>query len=330
MSRRVERRVKVNVNVKLRPTLVLSLQQCWALCRTYRPTKGPLSSNNSLNSVNHSNPRMASRMSHPLPSTVKTSISQTCSTFFNQNGASTNATAMNGRLNALRCECVAPHDLVLPFHSLMFFQARIALLEGERRSFENIKVDLMRRIKMLEYALRVERSVPILSPTVPRGLTRFRAVQSNSHNPALSHPSQFHPQKLPLCSLLPRRTKHLAIRRGAVLAPLVAKVSRLLFIPLLLLTRVKILPYLQRGDKMVPPPPIQREQGRHRYLGGRVRMAQPRLQALANHHLAVTLRAALAAGTTSNSTLLIWKSSSILTCFPDACKKYNISLPPRR
>ncbi|KAH9966499.1 WD40-repeat-containing domain protein [Russula dissimulans] len=37
-------------------------------------------------------------------------------------------------------------------------RARIALLEGERRSFENIKVDLMRRIKMLEYALRVERS----------------------------------------------------------------------------------------------------------------------------------------------------------------------------
>ncbi len=36
-------------------------------------------------------------------------------------------------------------------------QARIALLEGERRSFENVKLDLMRRIKMLEYALRVER-----------------------------------------------------------------------------------------------------------------------------------------------------------------------------
>ena len=36
-------------------------------------------------------------------------------------------------------------------------QARIALLEGERRSFENVKLDLMRRIKMLEYALRMER-----------------------------------------------------------------------------------------------------------------------------------------------------------------------------
>ncbi|KAI0781213.1 WD40 repeat-like protein [Trametes elegans] len=37
-------------------------------------------------------------------------------------------------------------------------RARIALLEGERRSFDNVKLDLMRRIKMLEYALRVERS----------------------------------------------------------------------------------------------------------------------------------------------------------------------------
>lgn len=41
-------------------------------------------------------------------------------------------------------------------------QARIALLEGERRSFENVKLDLMRRIKMLEYALRMERSVFLL------------------------------------------------------------------------------------------------------------------------------------------------------------------------
>jgi len=38
-------------------------------------------------------------------------------------------------------------------------QARIALLEGERRSFENIKIDLLRRVKMMEYALRVERYV---------------------------------------------------------------------------------------------------------------------------------------------------------------------------
>ncbi|TFK25062.1 WD40 repeat-like protein [Coprinopsis marcescibilis] len=37
-------------------------------------------------------------------------------------------------------------------------RARIALLEGNQRSFENVKLDLMRRIKMLEYALRMERS----------------------------------------------------------------------------------------------------------------------------------------------------------------------------
>jgi len=42
---------------------------------------------------------------------------------------------------------------------IAIWQARIALLEGERRSFENVKLDLMRRIKMLEYALRMERSV---------------------------------------------------------------------------------------------------------------------------------------------------------------------------
>ncbi|PPQ78167.1 hypothetical protein CVT25_015500 [Psilocybe cyanescens] len=43
-------------------------------------------------------------------------------------------------------------------------RARIALLEGERRSFENVKLDLMRRIKMLEYALRMERSKQLTQP----------------------------------------------------------------------------------------------------------------------------------------------------------------------
>jgi striatin 1/3/4 len=44
-------------------------------------------------------------------------------------------------------------------------QARIALLEGERRSFENIKIDLLRRVKMMEYALRVERCVTLINGT---------------------------------------------------------------------------------------------------------------------------------------------------------------------
>lgn len=172
-------------------------------------------------------------MSLPLPSTAKTSPSPTYFIFFNQNGASMNATATSGRSSVLRCECVVQLYLVLPFHSFMFRQARIALLEGERRSFENIKVDLMRRIKMLEYALRVERFVPILSFTGSRDLTRSaRAAQSNSHNPALTHPSRSPPQRLPLCSLLLRRTRHLAIRKLAVPAPLVAKVIGSPFIPL--------------------------------------------------------------------------------------------------
>ncbi|KAG0182213.1 hypothetical protein DFQ28_006996 [Apophysomyces sp. BC1034] len=40
-------------------------------------------------------------------------------------------------------------------------KARIALLEGERRGVENLKFDLMKRVKMLEYALRQEREVGV-------------------------------------------------------------------------------------------------------------------------------------------------------------------------
>ncbi|KAJ3574558.1 hypothetical protein NP233_g1691 [Leucocoprinus birnbaumii] len=49
-------------------------------------------------------------------------------------------------------------------------RARIALLEGEKRSFDNVKLDLMRRIKMLEFVLRMERSKQLTqtsSQTVP-------------------------------------------------------------------------------------------------------------------------------------------------------------------
>jgi striatin 1/3/4 len=37
------------------------------------------------------------------------------------------------------------------------FQAKIAFLQGERKGQENLKHDLIRRIKMLEYALKQER-----------------------------------------------------------------------------------------------------------------------------------------------------------------------------
>lgn len=39
----------------------------------------------------------------------------------------------------------------------VFLQAQIAFLQGERRGQENLKKDLVRRIKMLEYALKQER-----------------------------------------------------------------------------------------------------------------------------------------------------------------------------
>ncbi|WFD23319.1 Peptidyl-prolyl cis-trans isomerase pin4 [Malassezia equina] len=46
-------------------------------------------------------------------------------------------------------------------------RARIALLEGERRSVENLKTDLLRRIKMLELALRQERTKLTPRATTP-------------------------------------------------------------------------------------------------------------------------------------------------------------------
>jgi hypothetical protein len=137
-------------------------------------------------------------MSHLLPSTAKTSPSQTCFIFFNPNGASTNATAMNGRSSGLRCEFVLRVQpcIVLSFHVFLRLQARIALLEGERRSFENIKVDLMRRIKMLEYALRVERSVPILLSTVSRNVTHFYANSSKQLSQSAPPSQSVPPAKL--------------------------------------------------------------------------------------------------------------------------------------
>ena len=36
-------------------------------------------------------------------------------------------------------------------------QAQVAFLQGERKGQENLKTDLVRRIKMLEYALKQER-----------------------------------------------------------------------------------------------------------------------------------------------------------------------------
>ncbi|SPO35650.1 related to STRIATIN [Pseudozyma flocculosa] len=57
-------------------------------------------------------------------------------------------------------------------------RARIALLEGERRGVENLKTDLMRRVKMLEYALRQERS-KYLSSSSASASTSQPAVAKN-------------------------------------------------------------------------------------------------------------------------------------------------------
>ena len=57
------------------------------------------------------------------------------------------------------------------------------LLEGECRSFDNVKLNLMRRIKMLEYALHVERyeatnSPPSMSPSLTcRGCSSKQLAQ---------------------------------------------------------------------------------------------------------------------------------------------------------
>ncbi|KAF8556896.1 WD40 repeat-like protein [Imleria badia] len=66
-------------------------------------------------------------------------------------------------------------------------RARIALLEGERRSFENVKLDLMRRIKMLEYALRMERSKQLALPSTTVPPSKLTAIQQCAKDDAQSH-----------------------------------------------------------------------------------------------------------------------------------------------
>ena len=50
--------------------------------------------------------------------------------------------------------------------------AKIAFLQGERRGQENIKRDLIRRIKMLEFALKKERIKGIINFNLKLKLTR--------------------------------------------------------------------------------------------------------------------------------------------------------------
>ncbi|UZJ57434.1 hypothetical protein CBS101457_006754 [Exobasidium rhododendri] len=64
-------------------------------------------------------------------------------------------------------------------------RARVALLEGERRSVENLKTDLMRRVKMLEFALRQERSKYLASGT--SAATPHTGSVAPAKNPALQN-----------------------------------------------------------------------------------------------------------------------------------------------
>ncbi|KZT44179.1 WD40 repeat-like protein [Sistotremastrum suecicum HHB10207 ss-3] len=70
-------------------------------------------------------------------------------------------------------------------------RARIALLEGERRSFENVKLDIMRRIKMLEYALRMERSKQ-LNQTSGAASTKGSQPTSQGDRPLQKDDAQSH------------------------------------------------------------------------------------------------------------------------------------------
>lgn len=66
-------------------------------------------------------------------------------------------------------------------------RARIALLEGERRGVENLKTDLMRRVKMLEYALRQERS-KYLSSSGTSNHTQSASSPSSATAPTVKNP----------------------------------------------------------------------------------------------------------------------------------------------
>lgn len=69
-------------------------------------------------------------------------------------------------------------DLTLLF---LCFQAQIAFLQGERKGQENLKKDLVRRIKMLEYALKQERWVLTLPPIIQSAHLQLAENSTNLH-----------------------------------------------------------------------------------------------------------------------------------------------------
>lgn len=65
-------------------------------------------------------------------------------------------------------------------------KARIALLEGERKGIENTKLVLMKRVKMLEYALRQERKRYNDNNNDSNNKEEQEVTQENIHNTASS------------------------------------------------------------------------------------------------------------------------------------------------
>ncbi|KAF8606520.1 WD40 repeat-like protein [Ceratobasidium sp. AG-I] len=68
-------------------------------------------------------------------------------------------------------------------------RARIALLEGERRSFDNLKIDWTRRIKMLEYALKVERTKQVNQPATSAPSTKLASLRKEDDSAPLKEGS---------------------------------------------------------------------------------------------------------------------------------------------
>ncbi|CAG8710349.1 715_t:CDS:2, partial [Acaulospora colombiana] len=86
-------------------------------------------------------------------------------------------------------------------------RARIALLEGERRSFENIKIDLLRRVKMMEYALRVERSKQLQQAggSAPSG--KPSSVKDEPQNETVPPPKEGSGENSPHSEALPAEAR---------------------------------------------------------------------------------------------------------------------------
>ncbi|CAO1629140.1 unnamed protein product [Parajaminaea phylloscopi] len=74
-------------------------------------------------------------------------------------------------------------------------RARIALLEGERRGAENLKTNLMRRVKMLEYALKQERS-KLLSTSPSAATAKHPAIAGIEREASLTGSGRSTPARL--------------------------------------------------------------------------------------------------------------------------------------